>query len=79
MTNKELEKELAKTHKEMHSWPEINRKLDYAITEHEVNNRELVLSLQQILYRIEDAKKEKDKNKEYFNSALYYLTKSLEE
>jgi len=30
------------------------------------------------LYKIKDAKKEGDRNKEYFNLALYYLMKSAE-
>ena len=62
----------------MRLWPEVNKKLRYKISEQEVQRRESTLSLQQILYKIEDAKKEEDKSKEYFNLALYYLTKSVE-
>ena len=78
MTQKEIERELKIIYKEMSSWPEINKKLGYKISEQEIYRRESMLSLQQILYQIENAKKEEDKNKEYFNLALYYLTKSVE-
>jgi len=78
MTQKEIEKKLKRIYKEMRLWPEVNKKLRYKIPEHEVQRRESTLSLQQILYKIEDAKKERDKSKEYFNLALYYLTKSVE-
>lgn len=78
MTQQEVEKKLKKIYKEMNLWPEVNKKLKYKIPEHEVQRRESILSLQQILYKIENAKKEGDKNKEYFNLALYYLMKSAE-
>jgi len=78
MTQKEIEKKLKRIYKEMRLWPEVNKKLRYKISEQEVQRRESTLSLQQILYKIEDAKKERDKSKEYFNLALYYLTKSVE-
>ncbi|MBM3703299.1 MAG: hypothetical protein FJW63_10040 [Actinobacteria bacterium] len=78
MTQREIEKKLKKIYKEMSLWPDVNKKLRYKIPEHIVQRRESILSLQQILYKIEDAKKEGDKNKEYFNLALYYLTKSAE-
>lgn len=78
MTQKEIEKKLKKIYKEMNLWPEVNEKLRYKIPENEVQRRESILSLQQILYKIEDAKKEGNKNKEYFNLALYYLMRSAE-
>lgn len=74
-----IEKELQKIYKEMRKWPKINKKLNYVVPSHEINRRELILSLQQILYKIEDAKKEGDNDKENFNLALYFLTKSVEE
>lgn len=76
MTKREIENELQKIYKEMRRWRKINKKLNYMIPSHEISRRESILSLQQILYKIEDAKKEGDKNKEYFNLSLYYLTKS---
>ena len=78
MTQKEIEKKLERIYKEMSLWPEVNKKLRYKVPEQEVQRRESTLSLQQILYKIEDAKKEENKNKEYFNLALYYLMKSVE-
>lgn len=78
MTQKEIEKKFKRIYKEMRLWPEVNEKLRYKIPEHEVQRRESILSHQQILYKIEDVKKEGDKNKEYLNSALYYLMKSAE-
>lgn len=71
--------ELQKIYKEMRKWPKINKKLNYVVPRDEINRRELILSLQQILYKIEDAKKEGDSDKENFNLALYFLTKSAEE
>lgn len=76
MTQKDIEKELNKTYKEMKNWPVVNKKLNYAITQEEVEKRQEILYLQQTLYKIEDAKKEGDKNKEYFNLALFYLTRA---
>lgn len=78
MTHKEIGKELQKIYKERKSWPKINRTLRYKISKHEIQRREAIFSLQQILYKIEDAKKERNKGKEYFNLALYYLTKTAE-
>ena len=75
MTQKEIEKELNKIYKEMKKWHIINKKLNYIIPEDEIARREELLYLQQSLYKIEDAKKEGDKNEEYSNLALYYLTK----
>lgn len=75
ITSKQLEKELERIYAEMRSWPEINRKLNYVIPKDEVSRRESILRLPQILYRIQDARKEGSKNEEYFNLAVYYLTK----
>jgi len=75
MTIKEIRKELKKIYKDIKSWPSINKKLNYKISKDEVYRRGAVFSLQHILYEIEDAKREADKNKEYFNLASYYLTK----
>ena len=74
-----IEEELQKIYDERSRWPEINKGLNYVIPKHEIRRRESVLSLEQILYRIEEAREEGDKNKEYFNLALYYLTKSVVE
>lgn len=77
MTKKEIEKELTRIYKEMKSWPRVNKKLK-VIPEHEIRRRESIFSLQHILYKIEDAKKEGNKNEEYFNLGCYYITKSME-
>lgn len=71
-------KELQRVYAEMSSWSEINKELG-VIPGPEVFRRELLFLLQQVLYRIKDARKEGDKNKESFNSTLYYLTKSARE
>lgn len=76
MNKQQIEKELSKVYKEIKSWPLVNKKLNYIIPEDEVARRQELFCLQQILYKIEDAKKGRDKSKEYFNLALYYLTKS---
>ena len=75
MTIKEIREELKKIDKDIMSWPKINKRLKYKIPEEEVYRRGAIFSLQHILYEIEGAKKERDKNKEYFNLAAYYLTK----
>jgi hypothetical protein len=75
MTVKEVRKELKKIYKDIKTWPRINKRLKYKIPKEEVYRRGAVFSLQHILYEIEDAKRERDKNKEYFNLASYYLTK----
>lgn len=74
-----IEKELQKIYKERSEWSEINKNLNYIIPNHEITKRELILSLQQILYKIEKAKKEGDKNKENFNLGIYFLIKSVVE
>ncbi len=75
MTQLQVEKELQKIYGEMKGWPEINKGLNYIIPKREVARREAVLSLEQILYKIEEARKKRDKSEEYFNLASYYLTK----
>jgi hypothetical protein len=75
MTQKEIEKELSLIYKEIRKWPTVNKELNYRIPENEISRREELLYLQQILYKIEDAKKEGDKKNECFNLSLYYLTK----
>jgi len=76
MTQREIEKELNGIYRKMKNLRRENKKLNYVIPKDEIEKREELLSLRQILYNIEDAKKEGDKDKEYFNLALYYLTKS---
>lgn len=76
MKQKEIEKELNKIYKKMNRWRAVNKNLNYAIPQEEVKKREDIFYLQQTLYKIEDAKKEGDENKEYFHLALYYLTKT---
>jgi len=77
MTNKEIRKELEKTYKEMGRWPRLNSSLKGPVPKNEVERRETVLKLQQILYRIQDARKERNKSEENFNLAFYYLLKSM--
>lgn len=75
MTNREIEKELNPIYKEMGAWPAANKKLNYKIPPKEVERREELLYMQQTLYKIEDAKKERNKKEECFYLALYYLVK----
>ena len=70
-----IEEELQKIYDERSKWPEINKGLNYVIPKHEIHRRELVLLLEQILYQIEEARKEGDKNKECFNLDLCDLMK----
>lgn len=76
MTKIEIKKELNKIYKEMKKWRLINKKVNYKIHKDEIERREELLYLQQALYKIEDAKKENNKNEEYFNLALYYWGKA---
>lgn len=75
MTIKDIRKELKKVYEDIKSWSGINKRLRYRIPKEEIYRRGAIFSLQHILYEIEDAKREKDKNKEYFNLSAYYLTK----
>ena len=71
MTKRVIGKELNKIYKERKSWSAINRQLNYKILEKEIRRRELVLLAQYTLYKIEDAKNEKNKMMVSFNSELY--------
>lgn len=75
MTKREIDKELNKIYKERRSWSVINKQLNYKIPENESIRRHLVTFAQYTLYRIEDAKKEKNKIRAAFNSALYKIIK----
>jgi|GEM_PF-4590941 len=71
LTKREIDKELSKIYKERRSWSAINRQLNYKIPEKETIRRHLVTFAQYTLYKIEDAKKEKNKMIASFNSELY--------
>lgn len=77
MKRKELELELEKTYKEVEKWPRQNARLKWIIPKEEIERRENVLLQQKLLFRIEKARKEKDRREEYFNLAFYYLIKSM--
>jgi len=63
MTTKQIEKELNKIYKERKSWNGARG----PFTKSAIRRRTLILFKQKTLYNIENAKREKDKNKEAFN------------
>ena len=71
MTKKEIDKELSKIYKERRSWSAINKQIHYKIPEKETIRRHLVTFAQYTLYKIEAAKKEKNKMIASFNFELY--------
>ena len=71
MTYKEIKIKLKNIYEEMTNWSRLNALLKGPLPQEEVRRRELVLLKQQLLYKIEDAKKEKDKTQENFNCAIY--------
>lgn len=75
MLQRELETELNKIYREMESWQEINKKPNYVITQKEIRRREEFLVLREILCKIDEAKKERDKDKEYYHLVMYYMMK----
>jgi hypothetical protein len=75
LTKREIGREINKIYRERKSWSTINKQLNYKIPEKEVHRRELVLLAQYTLYKIEDAKKEKNKRIASFNSELYGIIK----
>ncbi len=75
MTMKEIDIELSKIYKERMFWSAINKQLNYKIPEDEIRRREFILFAQYTLYKVEDAKKEKNKMMASFNSELYKIMK----
>lgn len=75
MTKKEIDRELSKIYKERKSWSAINKQIHYKIPEKETIRRHLVTFAQYTLYKIEDAKKEKNKMMVSFNSKLFKMIK----
>jgi hypothetical protein len=75
MKNKEITEHLKKIYKELDSWSEVNKKLNYNIPPDEIRRREAVLITQQVLYQIQEAKKLKDKTKEYCLTKLFESVK----
>lgn len=63
MTNQEIKKELEKIYKERKSWNGAKG----PFTDEAINYRKLTVMKQYTLYKIQDAKKEKNKKKEAFN------------
>lgn len=75
MTKKEIEREWQRIFDEQTSWRRVNRALNYPIPKAEVERREAFFSLEHNLRAIEQAKKKRDKQGEYFALACYYITK----
>lgn len=73
MTKREIEAELRGIYREMGSWPNINAKLEYRIPTDEIKRRELFLIGREELYKLEDARKSKDKLTIGVHEAIYNL------
>jgi len=69
MTNKEIKKELEKIYKERKRWNGAKS----LFTKKIIQEREIILLKQQLLYRIENAKVLKDKTEEIFDTKIYNL------
>jgi hypothetical protein len=76
MTKKEIEKELTIIYEEMRNWRKANGGLNYVITKDEVERRELILIAREELYRLENAKKSKNKLAENAHEATVKLIKA---
>jgi len=76
MTKKEIKRELQKIYTEMASWPGINAKANYKISDDEMKRRELFLVDREELYKLEGAKKFKDGLAEDAHEATYNLIKA---
>lgn len=63
MTNKEIKNELKKIYKERESWNGAKG----PFTDEAINHRKLTVMKQYTLYKIQDARRERDKKKEAFN------------
>ena len=74
MTFKKINNELEKVYQERKSWQGGRGPFDRL----SVNQRELVLCKQFILYRLEQAKRLKDKQKELFYLEVYRIIESYE-
>jgi hypothetical protein len=72
MINKKIEKELKEIYKERKSWNGARG----SFTDDAIDHRKLIFMKQYTLYRIQDARKEKDKKKEDFN---YEICKIINE
>jgi hypothetical protein len=79
MTRSEINTELEKIYEEMSRWSELNRAPSFKITKEETERREPFLVLREALYKILQAKKERNKKEEYYHSAFYYMIKFSEE
>lgn len=73
MTDEELQAAIQDVNESMANWPRPKQPLP----PHEVRRREMVLLSQLTLYKIEDARKQNDKNLEFFNTAIYGLLTSF--
>ena len=73
MTKREIEAELRGIYREMGSWPNINAELEYRIPTDEVQRRELLLIGREELYKLEDARKCKDRLAAGMHEATYNL------
>jgi pyruvate/2-oxoglutarate dehydrogenase complex dihydrolipoamide acyltransferase (E2) component len=73
LTKREIDKELNKIYQERRSWSAINKQIHYKIPEKETIRRHLVTFAQYTLYKVEDAKKEKNKMMASFNFRLYEI------
>lgn len=75
MTIREIGNELEKIYREMASWPDINAKLNYVITDDEIRRRELFLIGREELYKLKNATKSKNKLDKELHESTYNLIK----
>lgn len=79
MTRSEINSALEDVFKEMDRWSALNRDPSFKFTEEERKRREAFLFLRESLYKILQAKKERNKKEEYYHSAFYYMIKFWQE
>jgi hypothetical protein len=73
MTKKEIDIALEEIYKEMGSWPRINKELGYVISEEGWERRWLFFIGREELYKLEKAKKSRDKLAADVHEATYEL------
>lgn len=75
MTNREIKQELNKIYQERKCW----NGGEVPFTPKEIRRRESILIMQNLLYRIEDAKLIKDKQEELFLTRLFLFIKRFKQ
>jgi hypothetical protein len=73
MTKKEIDAALEEVYQEMTSWRDVNKRLGYKIPQDEVSRRGLFFIAREELYKLEKAKKSRDKRAADVHEATYEL------